>query len=390
MNAGTLKVRDGFAVTVVILGILVLGVLGMTMLKVGGDEMSASHATRVSTSALFAADAGVRATLINWPGAAASLTAGDSMVDASWTTLANGAAYRRTIHRRDAGSGTQVFAVTVEGRTAGPRGGEAAVQVWLSSSPSRFMGAVSSRTNATISSSGYTDSYHSGLGDYGGTNVEPTGHVLVNGNLSITGSAQVRGDAVTGSYSNSGNGTTGTITTGAAPVSYPQEPCPSGPFSAFPAQPGVSYNQSTGKLSTGDSLVINTSGTYYFSEVTLSGGAQMIIPAGVTVKLYISSKFTTSGGGGLNNRGKLASDLSLISCGTGTQAWSLSGGSNAYFTIYAPNNKVTLSGNSPVFGAIVAGEFVSSGGSPIHFDRALLGGGATPNLVARSWHQVLR
>jgi len=55
--------------------------------------------------------------------------------------------------------------------------------------------------------------------------------------------------------------------------------------------------------------------------------------------------------------------LGIWACGPATNNWTISGGSNAHFTLYAPTRQVTLSGGSPFFGSIVAGELVNSGGS---------------------------
>jgi hypothetical protein len=382
--------REGFALFVTILGIFALSAITLSALKIGSDEASAGRATRVSAAALYAAEAGIRATQVAWPvPGPASLAAGDSMVT-GWTTLANGSRYRSTIHRRDSGTGPLIYSLTTEGRSSGPLGGQATVQVWLTRSNARtFVAAVASRSSASFSSSGYTDSYDSSIGPYGGANVENTGHVRVNTSLTISGSAQIRGDVTVGSSTfGASSAVTGTVTTSAPPLTYPQEPCPTGGFSPFGPQAGVSYSQTSGKLSTGDSVVINA-GTYYFYEVTLSGGAQLIVPPGQKVTIYIGNKFTVSGGGGVNNRSRVPANMSIISCGPNTQAWSLSGGSDGYFTVYAPNNKISLTGGSPVYGAITAGEFVSSGGAPVHFDRALAAGGEAARVVGRSWSQLM-
>jgi hypothetical protein len=384
--------REGFALFVTILCIFALSAITLSALKIGSDEASAGRATRVSAAALYAAEAGIRATQVAWPvPGPASLAAGDSMVTA-WTMLANGSRFRSVIHRRDSGAGPLVYSLTTVGQSSGPPDlrGEATVQVWLTRSNARtFVAAVASRSSASFSSSGYTDSYDSSIGLYGGSNVENTGHVRVNTTLSISGSAQIRGDVTVGSSTfGATSAVTGTVTTSAPSLTYPQEPCPTGGFSPFGPQAGVSYSQTSGKLSTGDSVVV-VAGTYYFYEVTLSGGAQLIVPPGQIVTIYIGNKFTVSGGGGVNNRSRIPANLSIISCGPNTQAWSLSGGSDGYFTVYAPNNKISLTGGSPVFGAITAGEFVSSGGAPVHFDRALASGGEVARVIGRSWSQLM-
>src|SRR5687768_17307945 len=97
--------RGGFALIVVIVGVLILSGVTLTALRMATDEASAARATRISASALYAADAGIRATQISWPIGATTLAAGDSLVDADWTSTGNGSSYRRSIYRRDAGVG---------------------------------------------------------------------------------------------------------------------------------------------------------------------------------------------------------------------------------------------------------------------------------------------
>jgi hypothetical protein len=183
--------RGGFALALVILGTVVLSGLTLAALKMGSDEASAARATRVSASALYVAESAVPTTQVNWPSATmAALNPGDS-ADLGLTTLDRGSSYRRIIHRRDGGADTnnRLYSLTVEGRTYGPLGGQATVQVWLTTravSNSKFNAAISARNSITLSGNdpgSYTDSYDSRLGDYnallagGSRNVEASGDV---------------------------------------------------------------------------------------------------------------------------------------------------------------------------------------------------------------------
>jgi hypothetical protein len=387
--------REGFALLIVLLGVVAVAALATTALETSSDEMAAARAARASTSALFLADAGVRATQVSWPSGASSLAIGGSFVDT--TTIADGGRYIRTIYRRDNGGSLRVYALNVESKSTGALGGEATVQIWLSSAPpSRFLGAINSNTSVAISSSGSVDSYDSSVGLYNvAGNRYATGDVYANGNMTMSGSSSVSGNvSVGGTFTDASSGSaSGTVTTNAAAITYPIDACPATAYSPIPAAPQGNVSLSSGKISSGDSLRINVSGDYYWKEVSLSGGGKLILPDGVAAKIYISSRFTVSGGGGVNNRGKLASNLSIIYCDDGVTNpadWTLSGGTEGYFTVYNPATRVSLTGSSPVYGAIVAGQFVSSGGSAIHFDRALLANTGQPNLIGRSWFQVLR
>ena len=72
----------------------------------------------------------------------------------------------------------------------------------------------------------------------------------------------------------------------------------------------------------------------------------------------------------MNLTGK-ATGLSIIGCGANNTPWVLSGGSGAYYALYAPNHNLTLSGSSDIWGATVADFDTESGGSHIHYDKAL-------------------
>jgi len=49
-----------------------------------------------------------------------------------------------------------------------------------------------------------------------------------------------------------------------------------------------------------------------------------------------------------------ATQLAVIGCGTDNTSWDLSGGTGAYYALYAPNHNLTLTGGSDIWGAIVA------------------------------------
>jgi hypothetical protein len=113
-----------------------------------------------------------------------------------------------------------------------------------------------------------------------------------------------------------------------------------------------------------------TAGTYYFHQLILSGGSTLT-PAGGHLDIYVDDKLDFSGGTVVNTTG-IAANVSLMSCGTAsTTGWTLSGGSGAYFSVYAPNHDINVSGTGNIYGAVVGASLTSSGGSMIHYDAAL-------------------
>jgi hypothetical protein len=405
----------------VLLGTLVLSALTLAALKLGTDEARAARATRVSASALYAAETGIHATELAWPTTRMTRVApGDSICldgdcSTGWTSLTNGSRYRRVMHRRDAGTNAtnRIFSLTSEGRTYGPLGGAATTQTWVT-----FRPAILARFSAAISSVGfinmggqpgsYTDSYDSRLGGYnatladGTTNLSNDGDVISGGSLSLSGSAEVRGDASVNSYSSSGSGTvTGTLETGAEPPDHPVEECPPQTTSLSPTTSAYK----NGSFSLGGGTYTFQSGTYSMDQFVTGGTSQVIIPDGASVTIYLSGKLDMAGSSTINNVGRNPSALNFISCyevSTDKQgksvttyngsAWFLNGFSAAYATLYQPTGKVTLGGASPLYGAVVAGMFDAGGGAPVHFDLALKGDTPPETVVkvsSRSWSQLL-
>jgi len=70
-----------------------------------------------------------------------------------------------------------------------------------------------------------------------------------------------------------------------------------------------------------------------------------------------------------------------------SQGITLSGGSQAYMAVYAPNSPITFSGGSDLYGAVVGNTVTDSGGTKMHYDVHLSGlGGA--GVVMLTWRQV--
>src|SRR5256885_15855209 len=88
--------RRGFVMPTVILAITVMSLIAVAALTTASDERRASRATRESTLAMYAAEAGLRQTYGAWPAAAKALTPGDSL-DLGWQSLPNKAAYQAVI-----------------------------------------------------------------------------------------------------------------------------------------------------------------------------------------------------------------------------------------------------------------------------------------------------
>ena len=239
-----------------------------------------------------------------------------------------------------------------------------------------FKGAVF--TQGTMSLSGaITDSYNSSIGPYDPATATKHGHIASNSSITLSSGMVVKGDATAHGTISGASGVTGTVTQNAPLVATPPTPpCPTGgytPAQYIPPGPGVSYNASTGVLVVqgGKSLTLTAPPTkYYFSSVSLTGGSTLTVNGGGNqVQIWIDNQLTLSGGGVLNTDAK-APLLGWWACGSNTSTWTISGGSNAYFSVYAPLHLLKLSAGA-IFGAVVGGT-VQATNFDFHFDEALV------------------
>jgi Tfp pilus assembly protein PilX len=198
-----------------------------------------------------------------------------------------------------------------------------------------------------------------------------------NGDMTFSGSGpRVVGDAqAVGSISDPTEYVTGTATQGAAPEVFPPVSCPAGPYGPEPTGPGYSFDAGSGKISIGGPVTFN-SGTYFFSEVSKSGGDNIVVPLGANVQIYIEKKLSMSGGGFTNLNGS-AKTLQIWGCGGTTDGWSVTGPQDVWFTIYAPTNKVKFTGEGNKYGSFIGFEWENSGPGSAYYDASLNGGGAT-------------
>jgi len=252
-----------------------------------------------------------------------------------------------------------------------------------------------------FSSESYTDSYSSDpsdgrpwttKGQYGNSKVGSNS--AINGAINLTGITQIFGDAfiVPGATIVHPESVTGTIET----LSPPKDSTPVSPPAGY-----TGWTHTT--LTNGKTL---TTGSYYITDFTLSGGgigtisgdviiyvpntltisggnSRLVINSGSSLTVYANDNITISGGG-IVNTGKDPNDLIMyVTCPTRHCAdVDYSGGSDLYGALYAPQAKnVSISGGSDVYGSVIGGTDISiSGGSAVHYDESLSvggGGGST-------------
>ena len=386
--------RRGFVLPSVIFAITIMSVIVVAALSTASDERRASRATRESTLAMYAAEAGLRQTYGAWPSAAVkALNPGDSL-DLGWQNLPNKAAYRSVIHRVDKG-GLQEYNVVVQGRRTDPTAGIITIVGEVGGVPI-FKNAVHTEGKLSLTSSGVFDSFDSEVGPYAAT-ADTMAHIWSNSDISVT-KTTLKGDATAAGIITLGdNGVvTGAKISGAtvtAPMDIPS--CPADgftPTAKVPGGSGISYSSSSGVVTVGNGATLTLADTsYFFSSIVLKDKAKLAFPGNPRVNVVLRDSLNAADGH-IHNLSANAADVSFASCGTSSTPayWALSsGGPTAYYTVYAPNHVVYETGGGDFYGAIVASIYYATGGGKFHYDAALARQPSNKLAVRRgSWAQL--
>jgi len=376
--------RKGFVLMAVIFSIAIMSLVVVVAFSTSDDERRSARAARESTLALYAADAGLRATLGNWPTAVAgALNPGDT-VDLGWTPIPNGGSYRPVIQRVDSGGGLQHYSVMVHGRRANSYGGQATVVSTIAGA-ARFKSAISSQGAITLtgSSNGIIDGYDSDIAAYSSLTTD-TATVAANGSVTLNNLFTVRGDVTSASTVWNTSGVTGTVKSFAQPFpAHPIIPCPAGgytPSVPTPTPSRVSYSPTSGVLELESNGQVTLSGAtrYYFSQVIVYGGATLTIEGnGQPVDIFVDNLLGFEAGTLLNTSGK-PTKLSFWSCGApaNPQRWYIGGGAGSFFSVYAPNHALELrnpggGANNNIYGALVGASVDMPSAMRLHYDAAL-------------------
>ncbi len=266
---------------------------------------------------------------------------------------------------------------------------------------SEWVEGLFAKDDLTFNGDVRTDSFDSRLGTYasqatnndaGGPHAGTRGHIGSNATIRVTGSAMhVRGNAIPGPLSPIEASGTPTILGDTLPRRA-EVPLPEVPQSEFEA--ALATNDNAGILvaggggkppytaktyalvANGTTVVTLPGGTYFFSEVRLSGGAQLKVTGAATI--YVTGQFDLGGGTFVNTTG-IASNMLVYAHpyalpGGVTPSHSeviFSGGSGSALAVYAPAVDVTVNGNSDVYGALVGRQIKSTGDAFFHYDVAL-------------------
>jgi len=368
--------RDGFVLPTVVFAVAIMSIVVVASVTTSQDERRASRAVRESTLAMYTAEAGLRQTYGNWPVAPVkALNPGDSL-DLGWQNLPNNERYRAVIHRVD-GGGLQEYNVIVQGRRTGPNGGISTIIGVVGGLP-LFSRAVFGQSNVWIQNP-TLDSFDSGVSDYNALTAGNGADVFSNGTMTLQKTTIKGNVGAAGTITlNNSPVVTGTTTQNApAETPYDTPPCPGGGYS--PVTPELAAVGYTGNgvlsLASGQTLNLTAGKQYFFRSVVMTGTSKLALPAGGPVTFMVQDSIFMAGGS-LANTSHKATDLSFMACGTPNDAtkgnyWGITGGADAYFSAYAPNNVVYALGNSAFYGAVISSVFYMQGSAQFHYDQAL-------------------
>jgi hypothetical protein len=129
----------------------------------------------------------------------------------------------------------------------------------------------------------------------------------------------------------------------------------------------VSNDKSTPIVVTGNATLVVP------GDFIISGTGYVYIQPGASLTLYVGGRASISGGGVVNATG-LPANFTYIGL-PGNTVLNYSGSAAFIGTINAPEANLNLGGNAQLYGAVICNTFTSSGGSSVHYDKALRGGG---------------
>jgi len=270
--------------------------------------------------------------------------------------------------------------------------------------------------NIVIDSYDSHDPNKSTNGLYDAAKQQQNGDIATDGQLIEAGNAHIYGDVAT----NSGTVTGVANITGTERTDFYQEPIPVGAPSWSVVNPTVTnvittttitadstsgstasrYQLSSISLNSKQVLTIagNADGTpsyaeiYVTGDISISGSAQIVIQAGVKVKIYFAGNVDVSGNGILNTNSQPI-DLQMYGIAPtdgSNKHVSLGGNGEIVAAVYAPSHDVTVNGGGTdghVFGSVIGKTVTMTGVTNLHYDEALTGAGLINNYRIVSWFE---
>jgi len=227
---------------------------------------------------------------------------------------------------------------------------------------SLFEEALFGEAEVVLTGNTSTDSYDSTLGAYGGSNRFATGGVHSNGNITLTGSSTINGDAKPGPESAvifKGNPTVTGLKDAAdsdrelAPVTIP-----------------------AGAVALGDVVVKQndrrtiTAGTYVVQNLDVNGSGILTIDSSAGgVTFFVTGWVRIGGAGKVVVTANGPRGFSIMQIGNGG-VW-VGGSGEMPAAIYAPDSHLTVDGAGDLYGGFIGAGAHLDGSGQVHFDQSL-------------------
>jgi hypothetical protein len=274
-----------------------------------------------------------------------------------WIVLesASGAKFRGTITQK---AGTSTLVVTVHGMS---KSGVMTRGVQMEYKPSSRSHVLVGTSSVAMSNSAFTDSYDSSKGPYNAATAGKKGSISSNGNITLSNTSKINGDARPGPGKTVTIAPTASVTGSTLPmhsiVTYPSVVLPASGVTALP-----DINMSSGTMNV-------PGGVYSVNNINLSGTAVVNWTGPVT--LYVKASYKVQGNVVINTYQNLPKNRVinfLPTCVTAT--WN---GTNVCVgDLYAPDTAFVVSGSVQKFGRIIAKTISNSSTGGMHADDSLV------------------
>lgn len=233
--------------------------------------------------------------------------------------------------------------------------------------------------NYVTMSGNSSDSYWSSTGYVRNS----TGHIASNGNITLSGSSYIYGDARPGPGMsvNDPSKVGGSVAPLTQPLSYPNGSAGTYATVNDNAQIPAAYYLNKSLLLGSGANVTLPGGNYYLNTVSLSGSAVLNFSGPATLYCYGSVVMSGNVMTSLGNPGNLRIVMVPTPTGGAPGPVTVSSSSALYGTIYAPQSDVVLSGSGDIYGSVLGRSVSMTGTSGIHYDLAQSGGSGSITVV---------
>lgn len=140
----------------------------------------------------------------------------------------------------------------------------------------------------------------------------------------------------------------------------------------------------------GDVTIVLTAGTGT-NAIDVAGTAQIIVPAGSKLTIYVEAHVKIAGKGLANgNVQPISCQIYGVSTSPGGQEFEIVGNGSLAAVVYAPNGNVEIKGNGDVMGSIVANKIKLAGNAAFHYDESLTERDSNQPFAISKWRELTR